>query len=248
MRARALFFVFLAGCATSPSSSDEDSADASGGGGYGGPGSSGDGGGGDGAARKDAGLPDEMFDSGPTPNCEPGDTSAFLPHWVAPAAAHQNQCTSQQLSDYKANCITQSGPACTTWTKDAANAACAHCLVSPPAAAAQGPMLVGLNGITTVNIAGCIAHQQNDLTGQGCAGKVQGALQCFQAACDKACLGAPLPDYEKCTLEAQQVACSSIVGQAQTCINGLSAPANTCAPHQTIGEYYDVIAPLFCGP
>lgn len=184
--------------------------------------------------------------------CAPGDTTAFLPQWKPPTAFHQNQCDANQISGYLSSCLVGgSQSACTTWRS--ANAACATCLATPETASALGPVILRTNGLVTINISGCIANVTGDTSTTGCAYKEQRALQCVSFACDPYCdtrTQAGLAEYQQCTVNAQSSGgCSTFVSEAQDCRTvTLTGQAAQCANQASFTDYYNFIAPLFCGP
>jgi hypothetical protein len=212
--------------------------------------------GGDAEAGVDAGT-DSGVDAGictpPQPGvCGPGDVSGFQPTWHPPTGAHQGACTTAQFPAYYTACL---DPNATVTTCDAftqANAACAACITTDDTAAQYGPLVNRTQiGVVSVNVAGCIALLEP--CNLGCAQAYAANDECTETSCGPNCPvvdDISFQDYQACTQTADQCGCATRNASAQcvTQLTGSQHPAGQCLAGTTFQQFYDFVAPLFCGP
>jgi hypothetical protein len=105
----------------------------------------------------------------------------------------------------------------------------------------------------TLNIAGCIAIEQNDKTEFSCGAAFQGAVTCKEKACDN-CFSIDTPSFDKfsaCEQQAGTVCQSFVNSEAVSCtgLHDAGAATNACFPATGEGtiQLFARIAPLFCG-
>jgi hypothetical protein len=201
-----------------------------------------------------------QFDTGPgdaprdaVSTCSPQSVPGFNPTWQAPGVT-KAACTGTQLTGYSDACLAQplDPNKCTAFKT--ANAACTACVETDDTAAKLGPIVWHrTRTYFTVNIAGCIAIEQNDTTQFSCGAAYQAAVSCKEKACDS-CFSIDVPSFDAftaCEKNAGTV-CQSFDNSEQTTCTGLhdaGAPTNTCFPGTGEGtvQLFARIAPLFCG-
>lgn len=207
------------------------------------------------AGKKETGTtPDPDTDGGGGGDCKPGDVASFEPTWKAPVPPSA-KCTQAQI-DALLDCLLDENAdqtACKTITADKNNKDCGACLLTPSSAAKYGPV-ISADGLVSVNLAGCIAIKEGDLSANGCGAKFQALNQCGDEACAANC---PVTDdasfaaYQKCTQAAEAGACSKFAGDA-ACIDDLvkeGGAAEDC-DLQSAGSFIDnakKYAGIFCG-
>lgn len=191
-----------------------------------------------------------MMDVGPM--CPtPVSLMNFTPPAYTPPRAVTSACLPAGITGYWDNCR---GPqataqACTTWK--AANTACGACIESQRADSSWGPLIMA-NGITFVNIAGCLAIRGD----MNCAKLDEDAAACTAAACDSPCpvtdFFAPdhqstLADWQKCSQTAAAGACMSFESKfAMQCTPDSGNAAAACFNFQDFHSGYLLVAPMFC--
>lgn len=183
----------------------------------------------------------------------PLDMSGFTPTWVAPTALGQQRCSAEQV-DAIMHCQLEPDAnvvACQAITADKPNKDCATCLFSESTAARFGPVISG-NGVLSLNLAGCIALLEPNVTNTGCGAKRQALDECTERACpypiesdDAVAAGTT------CFETARKTVCSTFAAGV-ACVDDLTAPgarAEVCAlPGATpFVEHAIRYGNLFCG-
>ena len=174
---------------------------------------------------------------------------------VAAPAAHQNVCTSTQISGFMTACVGSSATTTTCDTFQTANATCTTCLAGPSTSGATGyayPATVPLDssGDVIPNTAGCFAALS---TGDAaCKLSFTNEQLCEQSACascddttDSACLSYADADSAGCpSLSPTDATCLSALDAAQASSANQTACASTATDFATA---YAAIAATLCG-
>ncbi len=201
------------------------------------------------ADRKDSSMMEAAGPMCPTPV----NLVNFMPPAYTPPRVPTSVCLPAGITGYWDNCrgpqATQ--PLCTTWT--ASNMACGACIVSQRTDSAWGPLIMA-NGITFVNIAGCLALQGD----MNCAKLDEDAAACTAASCDSRC---PVTDFfatdhvstlmewQKCQQTAAAGSCATFetkfAGQCRADAGNGSAYAK-CTNFTDFHTGYLLVAPMFC--
>jgi hypothetical protein len=196
---------------------------------------------------------DDESNDGP---CSPAPLSAsFAPVWKAPLASASGACTANQISGFYDAClasgVTPTG--CTTFTS--ANTSCAACLQSNDTDTKYGAVIWHDGGsYYTINVAGCIADEQNDMSSTGCAASYQAVLECKETACTQ-CYDPTTGDFTRfATCEGNaDTECEKYQTAQETACGGdlvdASSPASACqpGPGATGEDAYLLVAPVLCG-
>jgi hypothetical protein len=161
----------------------------------------------------------------------------------------QDVCTTDQLTAFYAACIdpaTAGLATCQAFSQsDAANAACAACVVTPESASNYGP-LIDQGSLITENVGGCI--ELTDPNGLPCAKSQQALGGCELAACEANC---PVHDdtsaLDECTAAAAMAGCEMFADQASCVLDIAEAGTSTACVSATFRDFYDAVVPLFCG-
>jgi hypothetical protein len=192
------------------------------------------------------------------PQCDPAIPAAFSPSWAAPAKKPSPAaCTAQEMTDYYAACLNNpdTKAACSTFT--AAHATCAAC-VEPTnlAGPVQWHTVAGeARKYFTINIAGCLALEQDKLGENDCGGAYNAAVQCERSSCET-CLatGGLFSQFSSCQKSVQQEGvCNSYENvQAAACPNIKNAGQPTADCFPKVGEQVDAysarVMAIYCGP
>lgn len=184
----------------------------------------------------------------PPPPPDAGACAPSLGPWSPqidpPFYSHANVCTTQQIQDIYAYCFTSNADQTKCKSVMATDAACAACLITPITASKLGALVSLANGVTELDVPGCIAIETGDAT---CAQRDSDARQCELASCG----GCPPPtdptsatDWQTCLTDADQTTCAKYAALDCT---GVDAGAAACAPVDFKDGYF-TYAPLFCGP
>lgn len=192
-------------------------------------------------------------DSGPAVTCAPGDVAGFTAKWKAPRA-HKDACSQVQIDTYLTACLgsTSSAAKCAPFQMGAGKV-CGDCISSKDTDATLGA-LISHGGYVVVNVAGCVALADNDLTGARCAGKLLARDQCAAAACAANCPvtdDASLTELGACTDVADGAGggCETHATAAVSCAAGLNeagGAAATCLGNADFESSYGVTVPIFC--
>ena len=186
----------------------------------------------------------------PTNNsCNPANVSAFTPAMTPPTGMYQDLCTQSQLTTLYNDCFGTNASAskCTNFQNGSSTAACYSCVITNETDPAWGPIVQTPNGIDEVNIGGCIALLEP--CNVACATAVETAFQCEVDACDNNCAFDSVNAYDTCSIKADGCGCQLYADPAQ-CTANLTAPhpSAECVNQTSFQGYYNVMAPLFCGP
>lgn len=189
---------------------------------------------------------------------EPGDVSSFEPRWKPPAPLAQQKCTNAQVDALMCQLDRASDQAtCAALALAPANDLCQKCLFTPVSAAELGPFVV-TGDVQSINVAGCIARLEGDISDQGCGAKVQAAEQCYADACDDngVCdagdagdAGDPFNPRARCFERAANTVCQEFTTGARLCMEtslALDAAAPACASPGTFIAHATALARLFC--
>jgi hypothetical protein len=187
--------------------------------------------------------------------CDPASVASYTPSWQPPEAWKQNLCTTTQIGGFYAACLT---PPISKTTCDAfvqANANCAPCLQSqetdPTASAVVWHEQMRY---WTVNVAGCIAQADGDVSATGCGAAYAAAIACRQASCN-ACwqaqgTSATFQQFSDCESQAGVTTCQTYAQAVPAkCGDLKTTAASVCMPPSsaTAKDAFMQIAPLFCG-
>jgi hypothetical protein len=192
----------------------------------------------------DTGTPDE---------CKPGSVDDFTPTFKKPAPFSQKKCSNAQVEALL--CLFDSNAdqeTCQKLVDDPANDDCFKCIYTASSSKELGPVII-TGSLGSLNIAGCVANAEGNVTDQGCGAKVQAADQCGDEACDANC---PVPEGDdtaldarnKCTEDASSSVCQEFT-DAAACAEALlqeGGAAEECAQGQDFLERAVAIAKLFC--
>ena len=177
--------------------------------------------------------------------------TSFKAVWKPPTTAAAAKCDPTQTEGYWDNCLAASvtSSQCTTFI--AANADCASCLQSDDTDAAYGAVIWHSNrAFYTLNTAGCIANELNDVTATSCGAAYQAAVQCEETACS-VCGVADYALFPACEKAASSECTEYLTALGTVCGDGLrdaSDPASVCTSANNTQDAYLAIAPVFCGP
>jgi len=190
-----------------------------------------------------------------TTTCALTSGAGFTPTWKAPVS-NKTACAAPQITGYADACLTQPLDAakCTAWKQ--ANGSCAGCIESDDTAAEYGPVIWhDARQYYTLNVAGCIAIEQKDLAGAGCAGAYQASVSCNEASCEN-CFSIDVPSFDKfvaCEKQAATGGCKTYAATESTkcaTIHDADASTTACfaAGTENAAQIFARVAPLFCGP
>jgi hypothetical protein len=189
--------------------------------------------------------------------CDPAIPPSYSPTWTAPTKAVA--CQPEDITGYYDNCIKNiadpsSKTTCATWT--AAHTACTSCLEPTDK---SGPYQwydssTQTRIAFTINVAGCIAIEQNKMAATDCGGVYAASVDCQRASC-ATCLdtGGSWAQFRTCEQAVkQQGICKSYETQASaTCTDLTKAGAPTLNCFQGSTEAQDVffqrMETIFCG-
>ncbi len=169
----------------------------------------GDGGGGEGGAVK----------------CSPSIPANFVPTWMAPTKS--TACSADDLKAYYDACLvnpgtTEADGTCTKWKADHAD--CGAC-AEPDTGA--GPVQWHSNRkYYTLNVAGCIAIQQDKMEPESCGERYNAAVECTRQSCE-ACFasGGTFDQFRDCQKSVQgQGICKSFDNAQATACQGYKNP------------------------
>jgi hypothetical protein len=193
------------------------------------------------------------------PPCLPSSVATFTPEWKKPNAAASGACSSAQIAAYYDACLDPNSNAagCTTFSSGASNKTCVSCLATDDTAPQYGPVIWHDNNFFfTINSAGCIADQQDDMSDAGCGAAYQALVTCKEQACS-ACLSAENSDFDRYTTcknsSATETECTGFIQTLDTvcgaALKDASSPIAICTPpsSDSAKDAYLQIAPIFCG-
>jgi hypothetical protein len=187
----------------------------------------------------------------------PADVSGFTPPAYHHATgAHQGACTDAFIAAYYQDCLAANSTqqTCAKWgtSADPAHKTCAQCLITQATATKYGPLVL-YKGVINANIAGCI-ELLDPTNGLNCATAIQQSEECDHAACDSVC---PVTDnasfqlWQQCVTAAEAAGCKKYADAAKCgSAEQDGGPAAACFPSgasPAFQDYYNAIAPVFCG-
>ena len=191
-------------------------------------------------------------DAGP---CDPVAASATPPPWTPPRPFASGACAAADFDAFFDACLaTPIDPAkCTAYK--ASSGTCAACLESQETDANLGPVIWHSgHAYFTLNLAGCIANAEKNVSATGCGAVYQAAIGCKQNACESCFTkGSSFAQFSACESAAGRTVCSNSNAALKTsCADALhdaGSPATACLPPATTTtrNAYKQIAPLFCG-
>jgi hypothetical protein len=194
-------------------------------------------------------------DAGEAPACIPITSGTFTPSWKKPTPFAQAACTAAQIDGFYSACLSPPVDKSTCESFVKANGACSTCIQSQEVDATQGPVIWhSQNAYYTMNIAGCIANEQKDLSANGCGASYQALLECRESACT-ACFsngGGSFQNFIQCEQQAAEPCAPFSTAMHNACgdsIHDAGSPASACVPPASTSalDVYKRIAPLFCG-
>jgi hypothetical protein len=150
------------------------------------------------AATVDAATPDA--------GCAPKSAPGWKPTW-RPPEVRLNSCTEGQIDRQFTLCEGAGGTAeeCAAFNRDPANATCRACLYSTEDETTYGPIVYLRNRSEVVNVSGCIAVVDGNLSGTGCGAQWQAYESCADNACIESCV--VFEDFQRCTTQARSTVC-----------------------------------------
>jgi hypothetical protein len=130
---------------------------------------------------------------------------------------------------------------CAAWNRDPASAACRACLYTTEDESAYGALVILKNRFLRVNVAGCLALGDGNLSATGCGAR----WQAFQACGDEACMAscADPAAFQECVRLTGGGICRAYNDQS-TC--GDSAMYAPCLEHATFEDFFRSMAKVFC--
>ena len=183
--------------------------------------------------------------------CSPGDVSQFVPGWKPPAAFSHGPCTDAQISAL-VGCLSDlpdRGTCETFFSSDPVQTNCLACAITDKSASAYGPLVKDGN-VVSMNLAGCVARVEGNITATGCGAKMQAAEQCVQAACVRNCPVAKddagaLARLKTCeTSAADARGCATLAAAATSCSTAIFGDGGVAA--ECAGDVISMVT-LFCG-
>jgi hypothetical protein len=203
-------------------------------------------------------VPAETAPPSPTPvgapKCEAAIPATFKATWLAPA--RQKVCSPADLKGYYDACLADPSKKeqCSAWTKD--HGTCTSC-IEP--ADKSGPVQWHDSSTTkrlfyTLNVAGCIAVQQDKVAESDCGATYNAAVQCGRSSCSE-CLetGGSFPQFRTCQQAVQQEGlCKSYEAAMQAACQGITTagqPSAQCFPGSAEAQvdHFVRVEGVFCG-
>jgi hypothetical protein len=180
--------------------------------------------------------------------CVPGEVKNFTPTW-RPPSPFQAKCSAVQIHDLIACYFgaKDQPPNCSAISMAGANADCKGCLFTSSIVA--GPLIVDGN-TAHLNVAGCIATFDGDVSPQSCAAKYKAATDCALLACATTCPGddaASVQARADCAKSSLESVCKTYATQAACSDDLLNGKAAPCATRDTFIESAMALGALFCG-
>ena len=194
-------------------------------------------------------------DAGPV-SCNPSLPATFKPEWRPPTKS--DPCSVQELGEYFDACLdtttkSDAGDPCKAWTD--AHDECAKC-IEP--ADNSGPIQWHRDRFYyTLNVAGCLAIERNEMDEGQCPATYAASIQCQRDSCDDCFLveNATFPDFQKCQQSAKGSACASYEGKIATVCgttyNDPDGGAWDCFRNSQDADqkqHFVRVEGIFCGP
>lgn len=189
--------------------------------------------------------------------CEPVIPDNYKPTWTPPAMPGQpGPCSQNDLAGYFDECLASlgqpdAGNACDTWK--AANAACSACIEPTNN---SGPIQWHQQRFYyTLNVAGCIAIEQDKYGEMDCGGAYNAAVTCEREAC-AGCFQtgtSTFDDFRACQNAAAMVGyCKSLETQQASVCQGVKSDVATAGCFKDASEdnktFFTRAMGVFCGP
>ena len=187
-------------------------------------------------------------------SCVPSLAAGFAPTFKVPSTS-KGACTAAQIQGYADACLAQplDGNKCAAFKQS--SSACDSCIEADESAATYGPIIWHLNhSYLTLNVAGCIAIEENDTSASTCAGAYEAAVTCNEKSCEN-CFASQSPSFDKftaCQRAATTSTCASFAAtESSMCahVHDADAAASVCFPAtgDTTAQFFLKLAPIFCG-
>jgi hypothetical protein len=179
----------------------------------------------------------------PDAGCAPKSATGWKPTW-RPPEVRLNSCTEGQIDRQFTLCEGAGGTAeeCASFNRDPANAACRSCLYSTEDETTYGPIVYLRNRSEVVNVSGCIAIVDGNLSATGCGAQWQAYESCAENACIESCVA--FEDFQRCTTQARSTVC-----RAYDNVSACAEPStyDVCLGPATFEGLFRATARLFCG-
>ncbi len=187
-------------------------------------------------------------------SCAPAPLATFAAVWAPPKVA-MGACTDQEIADAYDACFAPPVDMAKCATFKSGHATCASCVSSDAGDSTHGPLIWQRGNLYfTVNVAGCLAIEQNNKAPDSCAAAFDAAVNCKRTACDS-CGSTGSLDFKSlstCESAAGKSGACQMLGATEgtTCGDLLAPDAATAKCFEASGEttktLYLRIAPLFC--
>jgi len=185
--------------------------------------------------------------------CAPGDITSFAPKWRPPPVP-SSVCSGSEVEGFYSSCMASGTTTAICNAFKASHAPCSACLQTPALNSPRGALVLESNGTSFVNVAGCIALIDHDLTGSGCSGAISATLDCENAACLPSCpvtSTGELTAFSDCVKAAYGDVCAAYAADANAGCTELEGDARSygaCLDTKTstFHDRYVSIAVLFC--
>ena len=182
--------------------------------------------------------------------CSPGAITGFTPSWTPPTKFHQGKCVDKQIRELVACYFDAPGKPsnCPEILKEQD---CTACLFTSSVLAQAGPLVIEGKS-ARLNVPGCIATFEGDVSDKSCGAKYKAAADCALAACADNCPGedaAAVAARTACAKQSLTTVCKSFA-DAAACSDDLLASdgkAAACAAGNDFVESAVVLGKLFCG-
>jgi hypothetical protein len=191
----------------------------------------------------DSAAPIPIDGAAPDGGCAPQLPTRWAPAWKPPRAT-PHACTDAQIETEFVLCESDSSISateCAAFNRAPANAACRRCLYATEDESSYGPLVYMANRVLRINVAGCLALADGNVSASGCGAQMQAFDTCGDAACMKAC--AAFDAFTQCAVQAGDTICSSYRSDSAC---GDRAIYAACLDYKAFSEYYRGVAKLFC--
>jgi hypothetical protein len=173
--------------------------------------------------------------------CSPELPDTYAPTWILPNAP-TSACTATQIQTLYDDCLgpSSNGSLCNTFLAQSNNKTCEACLESPITASTYGATIEWHSGSSLdINVGGCIALIDGDLSATGCGAKYEAWLSCQIAACSYC----PPGTYTSCATPAETTTCGAYQAAAK-CANDPKYAACTSEP--SFEAAFTTVGAMFC--
>ncbi len=198
----------------------------------------------------DAGL-DAQKEAGPT-SCTAAIPETFSPTWKPPTKTAA--CSKEDITAYFDACLADAGKTepegtCTKWKADHAD--CGACAEPDDG---SGPIQWHVNRkFYTLNVAGCIAVQQEKPEADSCGDKYNAAVQCSRASCESCfAIGGTFDQFRECqkAVQTEGICKSYETAQSEACkgTKDTSEPTLSCFNNaENQDTHFKRVIGLICG-